>query len=209
MEKILYSLGPLALFFLSLRLLIDAIRSEAGLKKRLSRQKVIEFLRIGLGGVGLLVAFGTLWTQPALKFQEEVAGRPLAVAFLLLPILLLLSPLWNLFGRDWNRLSMDRKIQQLPMGELWRGVWVEVGAPACTNLVLTERGIALALRGGTGLGCAPVAITWGEFTSYRVSEEKQHPVLNVALLDGLVLRVEGPAALRIADSIRSHRAQAA
>ncbi len=209
MEKLLPSLGPLALLFLSLRLGLDAIRSEAGFKKAWSKYKMGEALRLLLALAGIGAAMVALLLQPSLDLREVVAGRPLAVGLLLLPLFLLLWPLWSLLGREWSRLSTDRRLSKLPEGEIWLGVWVEVGAPTYTNLVLTDRGIALAVRGALGLGCAPVAISWGEFTSYRVSEEKQHPVLNVALLDGLVIRIEGPVALPIAEQIRAHRQQAA
>ena len=208
MEKLLPSLGPLALLFLSLRLFLDAMRSEAGLKKAWSRYQLGEFSRLFLAVAGMATALTALALQPGLDLHEVVAGRPMAVGLLLLPLFLLLWPLWGLLGREWSRLSVDRRLALLPEGQVWRGVWVEVGAPTYTNLVLTDRGIALAVRGALGLGCAPVAISWGEFTSFRISEEKQHPVLNVALLDGLVIRIEGPVALPIAEQIHAHRQRA-
>lgn len=205
MEKLLTSLGPLALLFLSLRLFLDMIRSEAGLKKDRSWRRLGELPGLFLAVLGIGAAMVALFLQPGLDLREVVAGRPLAVGLLLLPLLLLLWPLGSLLGREWSRLSTDRRLAILPEGQIWRGVWVEVGAPTYTNLVLTDRGIALAVRGALGVGCAPVAISWGEFTSFRISEEKQHPVLNVALLDGLVIRIEGPVALPIAEQIHAHR----
>ena len=209
MEKLLTSIGPLALLFLSLRLFLDMIRSEAGLKQSWSRHRLGAFPGLFFAVLGIGSAMAALILQPGLDLREVVAGRPLAVGLLLLPLLLLLWPLWSLLGREWGRLSTDRRLAILPEGQVWRGVWVEVGSPTCTNLVLTDRGIALAVRGALGVGCAPVAISWGEFTSFRISEEKQHPVLNVALLDGLVIRIEGPVALPIAEQIHAHRQQAA
>jgi hypothetical protein len=209
MEKLLLNLGPLALLFLSLRLGLDAVRAEAGFQKSWSKYQLGESLRLLLASAGAAAALGAMVLQPSLDLREVVAGRPLAVGLLLLPIFLLLWPLWSLLGREWGRLSTDRRLSKLPEGEIWGGVWVEVGSPVYTNLVLTDRGIALAVRGGLGLGCAPVAISWGEFTSYRITEENLHPVLNVALLDGLVIRIEGPVALPIAEQSCAHRLQAA
>jgi hypothetical protein len=208
MEKLLSSLGPLALLFLSLRLFLDTMRSQAGLKRSWSPYRLGEFVRLFLAAAGVVGALLALSLQPALDLREVVAGRPVAVGLFLLPIFLLLWPLWGLLGREWGRLSTDRRLSSLPEGQVWRGVWVEVGTPTYTNLVLTERGIALAVRGALGLGCAPVAISWGEFTSFRISEEKHRPVLNVALLDGLVIRIEGPVALPIAEQIHAHRQRA-
>lgn len=208
MDSLFTHVGLLVLPMLALRLAATLVNTEAGLRNpprlRILLPMLAIVLLISLSLISLIA-----WIFYGLPdFRVAVAGNPVAVLWLMVGVGAWFLPIFRLFQRDWTRLSHDRGQQLLPAGTLYRNVPMEIGALMRVNMVVDEEGVHLAARGLEGLGCTPVCVTWGEFTSFRLGEERRRPVLEVALLDGSVVVFYGEPALKIGTELKGRRAVA-
>jgi hypothetical protein len=205
MDSLFNHVGLLVLPLLALRLAATLVNTEAGLRNpprfRIVGPLILIVLLLSVSLLSLIA-----WIFYGLPdFRVAVAGNPLAVLLLFVGAGAWFLPIFRWFQRDWERLSHDRTQGSLPNGALFRGVPVEVGALMRVNLVVDEEGVHLAARGLEGIGCRPVCVTWGEFTSFQLGQRRGNATLEVALLDGSILGFSGEPALTIGKVLKERR----